>query len=185
MFCYRIKIILVLTLMAFVSSCDEAPVPVETDNPAMTLNEAAPDFNFQSLAKSLSQLEDYEQSLSQYKGKVVYLDFWASWCHSCLTSMPMLNQLRKQLHLEGFEVIAVNLDKEIELGARFIENSPVDFPVVRTNHSSILDQYKVIGLPTSFIIDRNGVVRHMHQGFKAEDMPSIKKQIWTLLLPSN
>jgi twitching motility two-component system response regulator PilG len=96
-----LKIITLICLFTSLASCSEEVPPVGKMPPIMKLGEKAPDFAFQSLLDP----SNIEQKLSQYQGKVIYLDFWASWCKPCLKSMPLLNELRTELAKEGFEVI--------------------------------------------------------------------------------
>ena len=119
--------------------------------------------------------------LSDYKGKVVYIDFWASWCTPCLVSMPLLNDLRNKYHAEGFEVIAINLDKNPSLAAKFMEDMNIDYPVVSDIYGTIGKQYKVNGLPTAYIIDANGKVQLIHQGFKKSDINFIEAIVSKLI----
>ncbi len=95
--------------------------------------------------------------------------------------MPYFNQIREHLNSSGFEVIAVNLDDVIDNGKKFIKDHPVSYPVVRAVNENISDIYQLNGLPTGFLIDRDGILKHVHQGFNKKDMQDIKKQIILLL----
>ena len=95
--------------------------------------------------------------------------------------MPILDQIRTQLADSGFDVIAVNLDIDPAKGREFVEKFPVDYPVVRTSNEEISELYQVNALPTSYLIDRKGVLRYAHQGFNEKDVKQIKKQILSLL----
>jgi len=120
-------------------------------------------------------------SLYEHLGKVVYLDFWASWCGPCRQSLPMLNKLYEKKKDQGFEVVAINLDEDREAGMEFLESFPVDYTVLYDPASETPELYGVMGMPTSVLIDREGVVRHVHKGFKPSDMKKIKKEIDALL----
>lgn len=117
----------------------------------------------------------------QFAGKVVYLDFWASWCAPCKTSFPLLNKLHQKLNAQGFEVVAVNLDEDKTLGEKFLQEVPVDFTVLRDEKGEWADKYVVDSMPTSFIIDKNGVVQKIHHGFTSEDIKEIEAKITELL----
>ncbi len=164
-------------LISFVTGCDNSDNPVGKMPPVLTLNETAPDFKFHSILNS----EEPLQSLSDYKGKVIYLDFWASWCKPCIQSMPLLNKLRNEFKEDGFEIIAVNLDVVAEKGLNFLNNHPVDYPVVIAINHRISDVFEIRGLPTSYIIDRQGILRYVHQGFKEQDILIIKDQLLEIL----
>jgi len=112
--------------------------------------------------------------LSDYKGKVLYVDFWASWCGPCVVSMPLLNDLRNKYKDVGFEVIAINLDEDVLLAAKFLKQVNIDYPVVSDIHGIVAKQYKVNGLPTAYIIDAKGTIQLVHKGFKKSDINFIE-----------
>ncbi len=120
-------------------------------------------------------------ALKQFAGKVVYLDFWASWCAPCKTSFPLLNKLHAKLKEQGFEVVAVNLDENKLLGEKFLQEVPVDFTVLRDEKGEWADKYVVESMPTSFIIDKNGVVQKIHHGFASDDIKELEAKITELL----
>jgi len=124
-------------------------------------------------------------SLSEQNGKVVYLDFWASWCGPCRQSLPLLNELRQDLHNNGmsndFEILAINLDDSAADGLSFLQQHPVDYPVLHDPAGSTSDDYGVRGMPTSYLIDRQGKLRAVHQGFKPADIDGIRSAIEQLL----
>ena len=120
-------------------------------------------------------------SLESLRGKVVYLDFWASWCGPCRLSFPQLEQLRQELGERGFEVLAVNVD-EFEADARaFLEELPVTYPVVRDGSGQAPARFGILGMPTGFLLDRDGVVRAVHQGFRRGDGEKLRGEIIDLL----
>ncbi len=142
---------------------------------AVSVGENAPQF-------SLPQLEGGKKlSLSAYRGKVVYVDFWASWCGPCRQSLPLMNEVRNKLKSKGFEVLAVNLDEEPEAGLAFLKQFPVDYPVVSDTQGKTPELYGVQGMPTSYLIDRKGQVQLVHVGFKKSDMAELEHQINLLL----
>ena len=120
-------------------------------------------------------------ALASLQGKVVYLDFWASWCGPCRVSFPQFEQLRTELGPRGFEVLAVNVD-EVEADAlRFLAELPVSFPVVRDGSGETPRNYGIPGMPTGFLIDRGGVVRLVHQGYRKSDGAALRAAIIDLL----
>lgn len=120
-------------------------------------------------------------SLKRHRGKVVYLDFWASWCGPCRQSLPMLNELRKELRSKGFEVIAVNLDENKKDAKAFLKQFPVSYPVLLDPEGKVPQKYDLPGMPTSYLIDRKGKIRKVHIGFKKQDISKIRKEIMSLL----
>lgn len=119
--------------------------------------------------------------LSDYHNKVVYLDFWASWCGPCAQSMPFMNDLGKQLKGRGLEVIAVNLDEAREDAQAFLAKRPVDITIATDAGGDCPVNFKIETMPTSFIIDREGKVKEVHRGFQASDVKVVRQQLEALL----
>lgn len=126
-------------------------------------------------------LNDEQYTLSQFRGKVVYLTLWASWCGPCRQEMPFLVELHQQYADQGFEVLAVNEDIEPANGIEFITPFAVPFIVASDTEGVVLEKYNVEGMPTHFIIDREGYVRYAHMGFKNEQRQGITQQVIGLL----
>jgi len=120
-------------------------------------------------------------SLQELRGKVVYLDFWASWCGPCRMSFPQLEQLRQELGPQGFEVLAINVDEFEKDALKFLEEIPVSYPVVRDGSGATPQKYGILGMPTAYLIDRQGVVRLVHQGFRKHDESKLRLEIIKLL----
>ena len=120
-------------------------------------------------------------SLDSMKGKVVYLDFWASWCGPCRVSLPILDGLQKQYSELGFEVVAVNIDEELSDALGFLEEFPVSYTVLLDPSSSAPGVYEPQGMPTAYLIDKSGVVRDVHTGFNKGDEVEIEAKIKKLL----
>lgn len=142
---------------------------------ALELNSIAPEFTLPKLGTTQSS------RLSQYRGKVVYLDFWASWCAPCRTSFPLLEDFYQVKQKEGFALVAINMDEEIESAQRFLELYPASFEILRDAEARWADTYGIETMPTSFIIDKKGVIRHIHHGFSKDDMTDIEKIVAQLL----
>lgn len=142
---------------------------------AVGVGEKAPSFSLPNLETGKAM------GLSKYKGRVVYLDFWASWCGPCRESLPLLNNLRNELKRKGFEVVAVNLDENTEDAKAFLQQFPVSYPVLLDPNGKVPEKYELPGMPTSFMIDKKGNVAKVHVGFKAADMPQIRKDVIKLL----
>lgn len=101
--------------------------------------------------------------------KVVIVDFWASWCAPCKASFPVYDALQKEYGAQGVHVIAVNVDPNDKLMAAFLKKQPVSFAVVRDAQARLVAEVKVPTMPTSFVLDRAGVVRFVHTGFHGEE----------------
>ena len=122
--------------------------------------ERAPDFALRAV-KSGQVVE-----LSDFEGQVVYLDFWASWCGSCLLSFPAMTDWQARFGGERFTVVAINLDEDRDAAIRFLEGRDIEFPVLVDDSGSTPVAYDLPGLPTSFLIDRQGEIILRHAGFK-------------------
>lgn len=120
-------------------------------------------------------------SLEDLRGKTVYVDFWASWCAPCLRSMPLINELYNKYQDQNFEVIAINVDDPIEDGQDFLLDTPLDFLIAADTDNTVLNHFEVTGMPTSFLIDKEGVVRMVHMGFRGNDIEIIEAAITQLL----
>lgn len=142
---------------------------------AAEIGQAAPQFTLPAL------LNDQATTLKQYTGKVIYLDFWASWCAPCRTSFPLLNKLQQKYKEKGFEVVAINLDEDKANAAKFLKDIPVDFTILRDSSGEWADQYVVESMPTSFIIDKKGVIQNIHHGFVSGDIDELDKKVAKLL----
>lgn len=124
---------------------------------------------------------DTTLALSAYRGKVIYLDFWASWCGPCQTAMPLLDELRKEFPSDQFQVIAVNLDENPEKAKAFLARHPVSYPSVSDPQGNLPKSFGLKTMPTSYLIDRAGVVRYVHPGFRASDVDELRKKIKEVL----
>lgn len=126
--------------------------------------------------------EDLAQlDLEAYKGKVVYLDFWASWCAPCRRSFPWLDSLDRAHGAAGFVVIAVNVDTDRTLATGFLKEVPVGFKVAYDPKGELAARWQLLGMPSSFLIDRSGKVRSAHQGFRKGDEALREAEITRLL----
>jgi peroxiredoxin len=119
--------------------------------------------------------------LADYRGKVVYLDFWSAWCAPCRRYMPELNALRDELSRDQFEVISVNIDAVTADGRRFLEQVPVDHPVAADAAGQASARYGVKAVPAGFLIDRDGVVRKVVLGAAAADIGQLRTSVSLLI----
>ena len=119
--------------------------------------------------------------LSPYRGKVVYLDFWASWCAPCRESFPWLGNLVHQYGIQNVVVVAVNVDHDRSRAERFLNDTPANFSIVYDPEGEIAAAYKVAGMPSAVLIDRTGKVRFQHEGFSQKRKESYEEQLRTLV----
>ena len=120
-------------------------------------------------------------SLNAYRGRVVYLDFWASWCAPCRKSFPWMNAMQQQYGAHGLSVVAVNLDQDRALADRFLEEMPAEFTVAFDPTGSTAERFDVRVMPSSYLIDRRGEVVAVHRGFRRGDTATLEREIRELL----
>jgi peroxiredoxin len=115
-------------------------------------NRKAPDF-------SLKDLNGRKVEIRQYKGKIIFLNFWATWCGPCKEEMPSLEVLHRQFTGENFVLLTISVDYEgLKPVQGFVDKSHYTFPVLLDPNGETLDLFEVKGIPTTFIIDRNGMM---------------------------
>lgn len=119
--------------------------------------------------------------LSAFKGRVLYLDFWASWCEPCRKSFPWMETLRKAHEREGLKILAIDVDSDRADADRFLRRFHPGFDVRFDPNGALAEQFKVSGMPTSVLIDRHGVQRFRHIGFQPADTASYEAQVRELL----
>ena len=108
--------------------------------------------------------------LDDYQGKVVVVDFWASWCVPCRRSFPWLDEMQGKYRQQGLVVIGVNMDADASAAESFLQEFPVSFRIVRDADGTLARQYDVMVMPSSYVIDRDGNVVARHLGFKTAKM---------------
>lgn len=119
--------------------------------------------------------------LKSLKGKVVLVDFWASWCSPCLSSFPWMDELQKRHAGQGLVVVAVNLDQERALAESFLRKTAPQFRIEFDTQGTLAKQFDVKAMPTSFLVDRKGRIRVRHQGFREAQRAERETQIRQLL----
>lgn len=119
--------------------------------------------------------------LTPYRGKVVLVDFWASWCAPCRQSFPWMAQMRARYGDRGFVVVAVDVDEDAEAGARFLSTAPGDFVHVKDPEGRVAEAYGVSVMPSSLLFDREGRTAYRHEGFRAGDAQAYERRIADLL----
>jgi thiol-disulfide isomerase/thioredoxin len=119
--------------------------------------------------------------LETYRGKVVYVDFWASWCQPCLKSFPFMERLYQQHAADGLVIIAINMDEDPADAVEFLDEHAVTFLIGRDSSGTVAKQFGVRALPSSFVIDREGKIQRTHFGFKTRHEAAITGAITALL----
>jgi cytochrome c biogenesis protein CcmG/thiol:disulfide interchange protein DsbE len=114
-------------------------------------------------------------------GKVVVIDFWATWCAPCREELPVLQKLYKKYSAQGLVVVGVSVDKEQDNIKQFLVKMPLSFPIVHDAEHQVSNRFAPPRMPSSFIVDRKGIIRYVHGGYRADDATEFEKQIQTLL----
>lgn len=135
----------------------------------------APSFNVQNLVGGEAI------NLDQFQGKVVYVDFWASWCGPCLKSFPFMEEMHRQYSHRGLVIVAINMDQDPHDAHEFLAEHPVTFLIGQDIEGIVAEQYGVIAMPSSFVVGRDGLIKKVHYGFKSSDKEKIASLISKLL----
>lgn len=114
-------------------------------------------------------------------GKVLYVDFWASWCGPCVQSMPFMNEIHEQFHAQGLNVIAINVDENREDAEGFLKTHPAKITIAQSTDGQCPAQFGVQAMPSSYLIDKHGKVRHIQLGFRGSESDAVKEKIQSLL----
>ena len=123
-------------------------------------------------------------ALEPIEGKVVYVDFWASWCAPCRRSFPWMNTMHAKYASQGLQIIAVNVDKERKLADEFLAETPADFDLRFDPAGALAAVFGVQAMPSSFLLDSSGKVIASHFGFKLADTAAYEADIASALAGS-
>jgi peroxiredoxin len=123
------------------------------------VGQPAPDF-------ALKSASGENLRLSEYRGEVVMINFWATWCGPCRQEMPLLDELYDRYQRVGFQLLGVNIDDDSSKAMNMAAELGVSFPVLFDADKSVSREYAVQTMPVTILVDRNGTVRHVHQGYK-------------------
>ena len=115
-------------------------------------------------------------NLSDYKGKVVYLDFWASWCGPCRASFPFMNELQKEF-ANDVVIVGVSVDSEVKDAKSFLADTPAAFQLAIDTQGVCPQEFGVKGMPSSYIFDRNGELVYSHEGFRKADPQKLHEKL--------
>lgn len=118
-----------------------------------------------------------EMSLADFRGKVIYLDFWASWCGPCRKSLPLYEEMKKEFPPERFEIIAINLDEERYDAVRFLEKHPVSYTILLDPAGTTASQWQIQAMPSSFLLDVDGQIIKAWAGFTSSHLEDIQNEI--------
>jgi len=130
---------------------------------------------------ALKGMDGANHRLSELRGQVVMVNFWATWCGPCREEMPPMDALYKRYKSLGFTVLGVNIDDARAGAEKMAKKLGVSYPILFDTDKSVSKKYKVNAMPTTVIIDRNGKVRHVHFGYKKGYMDSYQKEVRRLL----
>jgi len=175
-----LSLLLLLPALAVGQEASFTPAKGKTDltstlNP-LTPRPAAKDF-------ALKDLDGKTQRLTDYRGKVVLVNFWGSWCPPCRREMPSMERIYQTLKSESFAVLAINQSESLNLVFAFtgeIDPSPT-FPMLLDSDSSVSSKWGVLGLPISFIVDKQGRIAYRAMGGREFEHPNIEKKLRELI----
>jgi len=141
---------------------------------AAKLNKTAPDF-------TLKMKHGGNFRLSEHRGEVLFINFWASWCGPCRQEMPILDELHQRYQSAGFKVIGITIDEDTSKADAMLKKIPVSFPVLYDAESSVSELFDVDAMPTSVLVDRSGKMRFLHRGYKPGYEEDYRNQIKELI----
>lgn len=154
---------------------------------ALALATLAPAVAAQSVAPDCS-LRDVDDSrryaLRELAGQVLLLDFWASWCGTCVEAVPFLNDLDRDFGARGLAVLGINLDEDPKDALEFLAKYPADFAQAADEAGDCPRSFGVETMPASYLIDRRGVIRYVHAGFRPSEAATLRERVRELLAES-
>lgn len=143
--------------MLFPDQDNAGAQPTQPSAPAAVVGAPAPDFE-------LTDLDGNVVRLSDYRGKAVLVNFWATWCGPCKAEMPLLQDRYTTLRNSGLVILAVNIGEDEALVRPYVEDLGLDFAIVLDPELAVNDEYRVLGYPTTITVDRDGNVVDVHVG---------------------
>jgi peroxiredoxin len=145
-------LVLILTSVLLIVGCSP-PTP----SPAPQAGKPAPDFQ-------LPNLEGQAISLSDFRGKPVFLNFWATWCGPCRHEMPFIQEIFEEWSDQGLVILAIDIGENPETVKDFMQSHNFSFPVLLDINKDVALEYNIRGIPTTFLIDKDGVIQAMKVG---------------------
>ncbi len=158
----------------FKSVCLSVLMCVATAAWSAELNKPAPDFTLKSMSGE-------NVKLSELRGNVVMINFWASWCGPCRQEMPLLDEFYKKYSKLGFVLLGVNVEEDSSKAANYLKEVPVSFPILYDNTNAVSKMYDIDAMPSTVLVDRNGNMRFLHRGYKPGDENEYKKLMKKLM----
>jgi len=158
-----LSIIITITCLSFSSTAS-----------AIKVKQTAPDFTLASNKGKNIRLKDL-------RGKVIMINFWATWCAPCRKELPLLNNLYNKYKNKGFVLLGVNIDEKSTLANKMIKELKINFPVLFDKTQTTSEAYDLKAMPSTFIIDKNGIVRFAHYGYKSGYEKKYEKDVKSLL----
>lgn len=159
-----VKIFIILVLL--VSSSFSAAQQAGKGLTKLAETTQAPDF-------VLSDLDGNQHRLSDYQGQVVIINFWATWCPPCREEMPSMQRAWEQLEKDGILMLGIDVGEDEDTIFQFTANYPVEFPLLMDSDSSVINQWPVRGLPTTFVVDPKGRIVYRAIGGREWDDPAL------------
>ena len=135
------------------------------------LGSPAPSFSLKSI------LGSGEVDLDSQSEKILYIDFWASWCGPCKLSFPSMIKLKELFKDDPFEIIAISVDADSKAAKKFLDSYKINFQVALDPDGVVAAKYALPGMPSSFLLDQNRTVIAMHKGFRKSDFTKVKEEI--------
>ena len=162
-----------IAILLHIGSVNAADTQTLTAVPKQPL---APDFR-------LNDIDGKVYRLSDFRGKVVLINFWATWCPPCRTEMPSMQRAWEKLKGEDFMMLAINMgeDEDTIFGFGFAAGTELEFPILMDKEGSVTQEWPVLGLPTTFILDSKGRIRYRAVGGREWDDPALLQKIRALM----
>ena len=156
----------ILFFTALISSCSRPPSETEV---TVKIGLPAPNFKLPALSGG-------EMSLDQYRGKIVMLDFWATWCGPCRMTMPLLERLQKE-YPNNLVLLAINLQEPKDIVRDYVRTQGINSQVLLDEEGTVGESYGTYSIPMQILIDRNGIVRHIQVGFNPRMSSELREEI--------
>ncbi|NOZ51773.1 MAG: TlpA family protein disulfide reductase [Gammaproteobacteria bacterium] len=130
---------------------------------------------------SVKGLDNADINIGDFKGKVLYVDFWATWCPPCRKSFPWMEEMHQRYNDLGFEILAISLDNKRSVIDKFLKSVPTNFIIAHDAKGGSAQAFNVKGMPSSYLIDRKGNIRLSHMGFNSKDKIKLEAEIKALI----